>query len=531
MRRCLFIPLILSWLAMMSWASDIGSEAFRAGQQAERSGDHLKAYLLYAQAAQADATNHQYAKRMAAMAQSGALQPRTQTLPAPASDSALDPAIETLAANLAAEGLIPEEALISPAGSPPPRLVLSAAKRSFSIKGGARDMFEQVAAACGIRLSFEPDYREPRPFTFAIADVECQEALRALEAAADSFVVPVGEKTALVARDTAQNRVLMTPVVAVAVPIPERIALQEAQELATAVQQTLEIRRISLDAARRVVYFRDSAAKVFAAREMFATLSRLRAQVVVDIEFLSVSKNSSLAYGLTLPTSASIINFGSLPGSTPVHFSGFPPLSSFGIGIGNAGVLSTLSRSSATTLLESQIVALDGQAVTFKVGDRYPLVTSTYSGVNGATVAGGGTIPTINYQDLGLGLKLTAAVQEGGEISLDIDAQFTSLGSADANGNPSIANQQYQGKVRLQEGEWAVVAGLLQITRTNNPTGIAGLSSIPIVGNLFRSQTREDDRNEILLVLKPRIVALPPWESWPLKPIWIGTESRPETIF
>ncbi len=468
---------------------------------------------------------------MAAVAQSAALQPRTEAVP----DSVLDPANDTLAAHMEAEGLLkgllPDDSLISPAAAPPPRLTLSPAKRSLTIKGTARDMFEKVGAGCGIRLLFEPNYREPPPFKFAVADVECEEALRALEAATDSFLVPVSETTALVARDTAQNRLLLTPMVAIAVPIPERIALQEAQELATAVQQTLEIRRISLDGPRRVVYFRDSAAKVLAARRMFEELSRLRAQVVVDVEFLSVSKTSSLNYGLALPTSASITYLGSLPGSTQVFWTGFPPLSLFGVSIGNATVLAAASRSSATSLLQSQVVALDGQAVSFKIGDRYPLVTSTYSAGSGTTLTGLGTVPTIAYQDLGLGLKITPVVHGSGEVSLDIDAQFTSLGSADANGNRSISNQQYQGKVRLKEGEWAVVAGLLQITHTINPTGLAGLSSIPILGNLFRSQTREDDRNEILLVLKPRIVALPPWENAALKPIWTGTETRPVTVF
>ena len=146
-------------------------------------------------------------------------------------------------------------------------------------------------------------------------------------------------------------------------------------------------------------------------------------------------------------------------------------------------------------------------------------------------MSGGGTVPTINYQDLGLSLKITPAVHDSGEVSLDVDASFKSLGAADANGNPSIGNQEFQGKVQLEQGEWAVVAGLLQITHTYNPTGIAGLSSIPILGNLFRSQTKEDDRSEILLVLKPHIVAAPPWESAPLKPIWIGAEARPATVF
>lgn len=514
-------------MAATGCVSHTAARAFRAGQRAERAGDHLNAYFLYAEAAHEDQSNSRYAKRMAATAQSPALRPQTAEIPAPD----LDPANQTLPATLEREGLLGEGwmsdiSLVSPAASPAPRLVMPAAKHSFLLKGGSRTIFEQVAAACGIRLLFEPDYREPRPFTFSITDVDCQEALRALEAGTDSFLIPLGESTGFVARDTAQNRVLLTPVVAMAVPIPQHIALPEAQELATAVQQTLEIRRISMDAVRRVIYFRDSAAKVFAAREMFASLSRLRAQVAVDVEFISVSKTSSLAYGLALPTSAAIFDIG-----TPFTFSSFSLFHQFGIAVGNASALATLSRTSATTLLESRVVALDGQAVTFKVGDRYPVITSSYSGVSGTPVQGGGTIPTIAFQDLGLGLKLTPAVQEDGEVSLEVEAEFKSLGAGGLNGIPVIANQQYQGNVRLREGQWAVVAGLLQINHTNNPTGIAGLSSIPILGNLFKSTTREDDRNEILLVLKPRILALPPWESAPLKAIWTGSESRPVTVF
>jgi general secretion pathway protein D len=143
-------------------------------------------------------------------------------------------------------------------------------------------------------------------------------------------------------------------------------------------------------------------------------------------------------------------------------------------------------------------------------------------------VLGAGTIPTIAYQDLGLGLKLTPVVHEGGEVSLDIEAEFKSLGVGGANGIPAIASQQYQGKVRLKDGEWAVVAGLLTVTHTDNPTGMLGLSSIPILGSLFRRQSREDDRNEIL---KPHLVGLPAWEEETSRPIWTGTESRPVTVF
>ncbi|HEV2200610.1 MAG TPA: type II and III secretion system protein [Bryobacteraceae bacterium] len=537
----------------------MAERAFRQGLRAERSGDRLQAYFLYAEAAQEDASNPSYSGRMAALARSGALQPLTAVAP--------DPANETVAAKLEADGLVGDESFESPAAILPPRLAASPDKHSFRIKGRAREIFEQVAAAYGFHILFDPGYQEPAAFTFAITGADYRDALRALQAASDSFLVPLDETTALVARDTAQNRTQLTPVVALAVPIPERMALQEAQELSTAVQQTLEIRRIGMDAQKRVVYFRDTASKVFTAREMFASLSHLRAQIAVDVELISVSKTSSLSYGLQLPTSASIVDFGS-PFATavsaiPAGSPGIPqpagasgtcvPLrpscsrprprrqptspryrsasnTRLGIGIANSAAFAALSRASATTLLEAQVTSLDGQATTFKVGDRYPVTTANFTDSSGAAVAG--FAPVINYVDLGLALKLTPAVHQGSEVSLDVEAAFTTLAPGGANGIPAIASQQYQGKVRLKDGDWAVVAGLLTTAQTENPTGLLGLANLPWIGHLFRHQQREDDRNEVLLVLKPRLIAAPAWEDDDIAaPIWTGTETRPTTTF
>ncbi len=69
--------------------------------------------------------------------------------------------------------------------------------------------------------------------------------------------------------------------------------------------------------------------------------------------------------------------------------------------------------------------------------------------------------PTTQFVDLGLVLKITPTVHEDMEVTLDVDAEFKSLGSTSFNGIPVINSQQYQGKVRLKDGEWAVVAGML----------------------------------------------------------------------
>jgi type II secretory pathway component GspD/PulD (secretin) len=186
-------------------------------------------------------------------------------------------------------------------------------------------------------------------------------------------------------------------------------------------------------------------------------------------------------------------------------------------------------------ILKSQVVTLDGQAATLHVGEKYPLVTATYSGGSTSTVATGASSgliapPTINFQDLGLTLKITPAVHDEGEVSLEISTEFTVLGAADANGNPSISNRKYEGKVRLRADESAVVAGVLDTTDGDTHTGILGLASVPWIGKLLRSNTINHSKDEVLLVIRPHLMDVPPWE-YGAPPIWVGTETKPLTVF
>jgi general secretion pathway protein D len=415
-------------------------------------------------------------------------------------------------------------------------LALKPGRQSFDLRGNAGELFEKVAGAFGIQVVMDRDYQSPSPsLRFRVEDATAAEALRVLEAATDSFMTPLGETAAIVARDTVQKRTELTPVAAMPVSIPERLTVQEAQDISTAVQQTLEIKRVSLDPTKRLIYFRDAQPKALAARRMFENLSRLRAQIEIDVEFISVGRTSTLNYGLSLPNSASLVNFGKTLGNAVTqagnYFTFGGGASLMGLGIANSEIFGTLTKTSADSLLESQIVALDGQAATLKVGSRYPVITASYTaGVAGDPAAAQGLAPPIQFVDLGLVLKITPVVHADLEVTLDVDAEFKTLGSGSVNGIPVISNQQYQGKVRLKEGEWAVIAGLVTTNDSETPTGIAGLSSIPVFGHLFTHQTHEKDRSETLIVLKPHLVALPPWER-ATPAMWTGTETRPLTPF
>ena len=516
------IPVAILALALFGASTGLATEAqryFEAGEKAARAGDNLRALLFYSQAVRLDPANAVYARRRSALQSSQLAKPVVL---------ASDPALETIESQLRAEGILDTPDL---PGEPPPRLEPREETHAFELRADPQALFEQVAGAYGIKVVFDGAYQNVAPMIrFRIADASGAEALRALEAATDSFLVPMAGHIALVARDSAQKRAELTPTMAVAVPIPERLTVQEAQEITTAVQQMLELRRISLDPAKRVVYFRDSAPKALAARQIFSGLSRGRAQVEVDVEFLSVERTSSLNYGLSLPTSTSIVDFGKTLGNTvpntgAAYFAFGGGASLLGLGIADAAAFATLTKSSSQTVLRSQIAAVDGQQASMHVGDRYPVVSASFSGVSGAPAPNTGQFSTVQFIDLGLVLKITPVVHGDDEITLDVDAEFKTLGAQSVNGIPEIASRQYQGKVRLKGGQWGVIAGLMSALESASNNGILGLTSIPGLGH----RTRERDLSETWIVLKPRIVSLPPWET-PAPSLWTGTETRPRAF-
>jgi type II secretory pathway component GspD/PulD (secretin) len=253
--------------------------------------------------------------------------------------------------------------------------------------------------------------------------------------------------------------------------------------------------------------------------------------VTIDVEILTTDLSSSLSYGLSLPTSfalSSFVNRANLTNAYNYFSSSFSTYLAFGggasllgLGVTNAQLFATVSHSSSQSIYHAQVVAVDGLPSTLHVGEKYPIITSGYFG----NTSGSGTVytppPTISFEDLGLLIKVTPHVSSVDEVTLDLDAEFKLLGATSSNGIPVVANTQYQSKVHVAAGEWAVLSGLMTSQEAKTITGIPLLSYIP----LLRQNTVSKDQGTTLIVLKPHVTIAPPSAS-PAWKAWAGTETR-----
>lgn len=506
--------------ALCLHASGPASKLYNEGRLAEKQGRYGAAYLLYSRAYALAPDKFEYRARAESVRRQGILELDLNSGPAAPENSA--------------EDLSSPEAL-QPASEtdllPPPALVGAAGLRSYKLSGDAKALWQKVLEPYGLDVVFDADLTPGKPIKFELAESDWRTAVRALEAATGTFIVPLGDRLGIVVKDTVQKRSEMERHMTAAVPFPVALTPQEVQEAAQAVRSIFDIQKFGIDTGRGVVILKDRASRVKPAVELFKQLMAHRAQVLLEIETVNLGANSSLRLGMTLPTSFPIVNLSSAWNNTvsiPSSIARMLTFGSgrwmFGIGLSGAEVFASLTEGQSQVISKSQILTVNGQAASLHVGDRYPMQTQIYS----AGVTGEGETytppPTIQFEDLGVVLKATPYIHGSEELTLEVEAEFKLLAGTALNGIPVISNRKLQSRVRMKFGETAVVAGLAGSTSTRSISGLPGLVSfIPL-----RNNTWEHDRPELLVTIRPRLTGLPPAETTPLA-IWSGTETRPLT--
>lgn len=507
----------------------------KKAKKAFKSGHPADAYVLYSEAAALRPNDPKLKLRMQSL-QARATSESPPVVPELPDDTDLDLSPTELTAEGVFDSLTEAEYARARQPLPPPSLKAKPGMQDFDITGTARTLFDEVAKRFGLETVYDGDYPAAGPrIRFRISGVDYRQALHDLEAATNSIVQPLSSRLFIVAQDTAQKRTDLEQTMLVAVPVPEALTAQELTEIGQAVKQATNVEKMALDSTHGEIVLRDRVSRVLPAEALLNQLLSSRGQIMLDVEFLEVSDSDLVNYGFNVTNQFSAIFLGQIMNNVVTFPAGVTNLLGFGggrtlIGLTVAEVDAMFNATESTTknLYRAEVRSVDGQPATFHVGEKYPIITQQYAGsvAPGQQASVYAPPPSFTFENLGLEVKVTPRIHGDNAVTLAIETTYELLSGASVNNIPIIGRRALKSEVRLADGQWAIIAGMMSHTDSKSRSGFWGLANIPLLGNLF-SQTSTDKENEnVLIAIRPRLLSLPP-DQMVTRAYRVGSDTRP----
>ncbi len=161
---------------------------------------------------------------------------------------------------------------------------------------------------------------------------------------------------------------------------------------------------------------------------------------------------------------------------------------------GNNNILSTPS-----------LLTLDNEEAYITVGSEVPFVTGSYTNTG---VGNGASNPfqTIERESVGVTLKVTPQINEGNAVVMDIVQEVSTLAPSLIASDLITNERKIETMVLANDGNIVVLGGLVSDEIQDDSQGVPVLSSIPLVGRLFRSDSVKVTKQNLLVFIRPTII-------------------------
>jgi len=445
-----------------------------------------------------------------------------------------------------------------------PELDHSNSRQSFHLRASAREVIQKVYKAWGIDTTFDSSVSN-NLVRLNIDDASFSEAVQMLRSLTQTFDLVLDPHRVVVAHDSKENRQRLERQNLETIYFSGlgKEALDEISKLA---KDIFGISSVSIDSSQNTITLRSATENLSVFNSTLRSLLVGSNQVALDMRVIQLAHTHARDTGTQIPQSYTAYNLyaeeeslissnqttvneivsAGLASATDkltilallvaggeVSGSLFENgLLTFGGGIaesaftpGSATTFNLAVNSSDTKALDHVLLHLgDGEEGKLRLGERYPIQTSTYSSLvnsSSSSVLSGtsstlssllasygstATTPMIEYQDIGLTLKATPRIMRSGDVSLILDLKIDALSGSSLNAIPILNSRSYSGVVTARLGETIVVAQEISKTQSRAVSGTPGLSDIPGLNKVFSDTDKETDTSTLLIVLTPHVL-------------------------
>lgn len=382
-----------------------------------------------------------------------------------------------------------------------------------------RSLFDVITQASGLNVIFDRDISPDLKTTVYLRNTTIRAAL-------DKIVMTTGlawraldENTLIVYNDESNKQRDYQDLTVRGF----QLSNAEAKAVANSLKTVLKFKDMVVDEKLNMVIVRDTPQALALADKLVAMLDVPVPEVMLEVAILEVNRDKAQALGVVWPTTMSLTPLARArtTGSTTTTSSSSSDSSttttgtltlrdlwnlapgSLGMTISDTTVNASATDTDSKLLANPRIRVRNREKAKVMIGERVPNVSAT-------TTSTGTVSDSITYVDVGLKLDVEPQIYPGNEIGLKVSLEVSSINSTITTSTGvtayRIGTRNASTVLRLKDGENQILGGLIQDTDKKSASKVPLLGDVPLLGHLFRSDSTEKDKTELVLSITPRLV-------------------------
>lgn len=290
------------------------------------------------------------------------------------------------------------------------------------------------------------------------------------------------------------------------------------QDISAGVLDAIEVGAIANEDANRVILTFNPRMRSKIMRVVDA-LDQVQPQVMIQVLILEVSMDNTLELGVEFAFQDLQWAKAGPQDTTTFDYVLGTDLGAAGSGLGGFSFTITgadfnflfrtlQSEGNLQVLSRPQIVALNNQQALIAVEDDVPYPTGS------STTSTGQLVTTVGRERVGIRLEVTPQINPDGFVQMEIRQEVSDFTDSTVAVGPGLTapvflRREAESRVVVRDGETVVLGGLITQRQQNNEQKIPLVGDFPLLGMLFRTQTDQQKRTELLVVLTPRVIRTP----------------------
>lgn len=264
-----------------------------------------------------------------------------------------------------------------------------------------------------------------------------------------------------------------------------------------------------------LIYARGDSHRII--EQALSALDKPAAQVAIEATIAEVSLTNDLRYGVQYFLSSKDLDQGTNRGSVGLFGAAGATLArsfpGFNLLLGPQNeprlVLDALRSVTDVRVLSSPaVVVMDNKVANLVVGDEVPITTRTAVSVTDPDAP---IVNNIEFRRTGVILNVLPRITANGTVNLQVEQEISSVprSSGGANLTPTISQRRIRSTIAVPSGQTVMLGGLISERASRGQDGLPVLGDLPVVGDLFRSNSSDGVRSELIILIRPQIIRDP----------------------